>query len=95
MGTPELDSRLDGLKKFISLLEKSPQQQNADFEEARWMLSVLERYSLIANEFRTCFAYECAQPQDSSDRETLVRYSKNYPETRLHSLLSLTSGTVG
>jgi hypothetical protein len=68
MGTPELDSRLEGLKKYINLLEKSPEQQNADFEEARWMLSVLEGYSLIADTFRTCFAYETAQLQNSSDR---------------------------
>lgn len=73
MGTPELDSRLIGLKSYINSLEKLEQEQNSDFKEAQWMLSVLERYSLIADTFRNAFAYECIKRQDSPDEETQVR----------------------
>lgn len=84
MGTPELDSRLEGLKKLISVLEQSPQQQNSEYQEARWMLSVLERYSMMADEFRDCFAYETCQLQDSLERKTTVRSSKTNLEKGLH-----------
>lgn len=63
MGTPELDDRLSGLRSYMAALNQSQQKPNADFEEAQWVISVLEKYSLIAERFRTCYAYEVAQPQ--------------------------------
>lgn len=73
MGTPELDDRLSGLRSYMAALTKSQQKPNADFEEAQWMISVLEKYSLIANRFKICYAYEVAQPQTVTASAARVR----------------------
>ncbi|OQE15875.1 hypothetical protein PENSTE_c026G03081 [Penicillium steckii] len=69
MGTPELDSRLSGLKSYISLIENSNQNQNQEFKEAQWILYILEKYSSISDRFKNYFAYE-RSPSKTSNQET-------------------------
>jgi len=77
MGTPELDSRLAGLKSYIKLIENSQSEKNQEFKEAQWMVSVLEEYSSISDRFKNCFAYE-RSPSQTSDEGVQVIHSRSF-----------------
>ncbi|KAJ5112243.1 hypothetical protein N7532_000288 [Penicillium argentinense] len=70
IGTPELDSRLNGLRAYLSSLGESGQDEPADLKEARWIVSVLESYAAIADRFITIFVYECLDQKEHHDTWT-------------------------
>jgi hypothetical protein len=58
MGTPELDSRLDGLQKIMETNPTAENESSSTQAEARWMLETLQQYSTISTNFKTLYAYE-------------------------------------
>ncbi|KAK5791014.1 hypothetical protein VI817_006323 [Penicillium citrinum] len=85
MGTPELDSRLAGLKSYIRLIENSQSEKNQEFKEAQWMVSILEEYSSISDRPKNCFAYERSPSQTSDEGVQTASFQRLSPHILLDS----------
>lgn len=58
MGTPELDSRLAGLQRYLASTKGSDQESSDIYKEACWQLDLLHQYSSISERFRSINVYE-------------------------------------
>jgi hypothetical protein len=44
MGTPELDTRMDGLRSLLAMDQGEGQRATDSHKEAKWMLNVLDQF---------------------------------------------------
>lgn len=58
MGTPELDSRLIGLQSYIANAKGSEQESSDVYKEAHWLVTILQGYLSISQQFWTLFVHE-------------------------------------
>ncbi|KAJ5199187.1 hypothetical protein N7491_000253 [Penicillium cf. griseofulvum] len=58
MGTPELDSRLFGLQSYLDSAKGSEQESSNIYKEAHWLVTILQSYPSISQEFLTLFVHE-------------------------------------
>lgn len=58
MGTPELDSRLIGLQSYLANAKGSEQESSDTYKEAHWLVTILQGYPSISQQFWTLFVHE-------------------------------------
>lgn len=58
MGTPELDSRLIGLQSYLANAKGSEQESSETYKEAHWLVTILQTYPSISQQFWTLFVHE-------------------------------------
>lgn len=58
MGTPELDSRLIGLQSYLANAKGSEQESSDIYKEAHWLVTILQGYPSISQQFWTLFVHE-------------------------------------
>lgn len=58
MGTPELDSRLIGLQSYLANAKGSEQESSDTYKEAHWLVTILQTYPSISQQFWTLFVHE-------------------------------------
>jgi hypothetical protein len=58
MGTPELDSRLIGLQSYLANAKGSEQESSDIYKEAHWLVTTLQSYPSISQQFWTLFVHE-------------------------------------
>ncbi|OQE40082.1 hypothetical protein PENCOP_c006G08672 [Penicillium coprophilum] len=58
MGTPELDSRLLGLQSYLATARDSEQESSDIYKEAQWLVTTLQSYPSISQEFWSLFVHE-------------------------------------
>lgn len=79
MGTPELDSRIDGLRNFLATNQGDDNQRATEsYEEAQWMLGVLDRFFTISGNFEIVIVSEGPSPIGNHDAPMIVSEYRCY-----------------
>jgi hypothetical protein len=73
MGTPELDSRLFGLQSYLDSAKGSEQESSDIYKEAHWLVTVLQSYPSISQEFSTLFVHEGPNSLSTDSKSNQVR----------------------
>jgi hypothetical protein len=80
MGTPELDSRLIGLQSYLANAKGSEQESSETYKEAQWLVTILQSYPSISQQFWTLFVHE--RPDPLSVNSTLDQVRELSPASR-------------
>lgn len=73
MGTPELDSRLIGLQSYLATAQGSEQESSDIYKEAHWLVTTLQSYPSISQQFWTLFVHERPDSLSASSALDQVR----------------------
>lgn len=73
MGTPELGSRIDGLRRFLATNQGDENRRATEsYKEAQWMLSVLDQFFTISGKFEIVIVSEGPSPTGNHDAPMIV-----------------------
>jgi hypothetical protein len=73
MGTPELDTGTDGLRRFLATMQRDNNQcATESYKDAQWMLSVLDQFYTISGNFEIVIVSEGASPTGNQDAPMIV-----------------------
>jgi hypothetical protein len=72
MGTPELDTQMDGLRSFLAMDQGDGQRATDSHKEAKWMLNVLDQFSTISDGFGIVIVSEGLDPTTNQDTSMMV-----------------------
>lgn len=75
MGTPELDTRMDGLRSFLATDREDGQRATDNHKEAKWMLEVLDQFSIISDRLEIVIVSESLDPTKNQDTSMVVSES--------------------